>query len=86
MVEPAATEDNIILRMRFSCVKTKATDTHSECIILTTLHGNNSNANALPCSAIRSPSVLLNTDTVYIYLLDINSTLCILTIFVISDL
>jgi hypothetical protein len=29
-----ATDDNIIRRMRFACWITKATDTHSECVIL----------------------------------------------------
>ena len=29
------TDDNIIRRMRFACWITKATDTHSECVILT---------------------------------------------------
>jgi hypothetical protein len=28
-----ATDDNIIRRMRFACCITKATDTHSECVI-----------------------------------------------------
>jgi hypothetical protein len=30
-----ATDDNIIRRMRFACWITKATNTHSECVILT---------------------------------------------------
>jgi hypothetical protein len=34
-----ATDDNIIRRMRFACWITKATDTHSEYVIL--LHGKN---------------------------------------------
>jgi hypothetical protein len=29
-----ATDDNIILRMRFACWITNATDTHSECVII----------------------------------------------------
>jgi hypothetical protein len=29
-----ATDDNIIRHMRFACWITKATDTHSECVIL----------------------------------------------------
>jgi hypothetical protein len=29
-----ATDDNIILRMRFACWITEATDTYSECVIL----------------------------------------------------
>ena len=34
MVEPDRPHDNIIQRMRFACWITKATDTHSECVIL----------------------------------------------------
>jgi hypothetical protein len=33
MVQPEATDDNIIGRMRFVCWITKATDTHSEYVI-----------------------------------------------------
>ena len=36
----------IIMRMPFSCCVTKATDTHSEYVILLALHSNNSYANA----------------------------------------
>ena len=35
MVEPDRPHDNIIQRMRFACWITKATDTHSEYVILT---------------------------------------------------
>jgi hypothetical protein len=34
MVHPDRPDDNIIRRMRFSCWITKATDTHSEYVIL----------------------------------------------------
>ena len=34
-----ATDDNIMLRMRFTCWVTKATDTHSEYVILITFPG-----------------------------------------------
>jgi hypothetical protein len=34
MVQPDATDDNIIGRMRFECWRTKATDTQSEYVIL----------------------------------------------------
>ena len=34
MVEPDRPHDNIIQRMRFACWITKATDTHSEYVIL----------------------------------------------------
>jgi len=41
-----ATDDNITRRMRFACWITKATDTHSESVILTAFHSNNGQANA----------------------------------------
>ena len=41
-----ATDDNIIRRMRFACRITKATDTHSEYVILMAFHGYNGYANA----------------------------------------
>jgi hypothetical protein len=44
-----ATDGNIIRRMRFACWITKATDTHSEYVILTVLHDNNGYANAPQC-------------------------------------
>jgi hypothetical protein len=47
------TDDNIIRRMRFACWITKATDTHSEYVILI-FHGNNGYANAPQCYAIRT--------------------------------
>ena len=36
MVEPDGPHDNIMRRMRFACRITKATDTHSEYVILIT--------------------------------------------------
>jgi hypothetical protein len=41
-----ATDDNIIRRMRFACSITKATDTHSEYLILIFSHGKYGYANA----------------------------------------
>jgi len=38
-----------IWRMRISCCKTKATDRHSEYVILIAFQGNNSYANAPQC-------------------------------------
>jgi len=43
-----ATDDTIIRRMRFACRITKATDTHSEYVIIL-LHGNNGCANVSQC-------------------------------------
>jgi hypothetical protein len=53
-----ATDDNIIQRMRFTCWITKATDTHSEYVILIAFHGNNCYANAPQCYIIRTLLVL----------------------------
>jgi hypothetical protein len=44
-----ATDDNIIRRMRFACWITKATDTHSEYVILIAFDGNSGYANAPQC-------------------------------------
>jgi hypothetical protein len=52
-----ATDGNIIRRMRFACWVTKATDTHSEYVILL-LHGNSGYANAPQCYVIRILPVL----------------------------
>jgi hypothetical protein len=41
-----ATEDNIMRRMRITCWITKATDRHSEYVILIAFPGNNGYANA----------------------------------------
>jgi hypothetical protein len=56
-----ATVDNIIRRMRFACWITKATDTHSECIIFLLFHCKNGYANAPQCSLICSLPVFFNT-------------------------
>ena len=44
-----ATDDNIIRRIRIACWITKATNTHSEYVILTAFHGKYIFANALQC-------------------------------------
>ena len=44
-----AAGDNVIRRMRFACWITKATDTHSEFVILMIFHSNNGYANAPYC-------------------------------------
>jgi hypothetical protein len=54
-----ATDDNIIRRMRIACWITKATDTHSQYVILL-LHGNNGYANAPQCYVTRALPLLLN--------------------------
>ena len=43
------TEDSIIRRMRFACLKTKATDTHSENVMLLFFHGNSGYVKAAQC-------------------------------------
>ena len=48
-----ATGDYTIRRMRFACWISKATDTHSECVILI-FHGNNGYVNALQCYVTRT--------------------------------
>jgi hypothetical protein len=55
-----ATDDNIIRRMRFACWVTKATDTHSEYVILIAFHRNSSYARAPGCYIIRILPVLLH--------------------------
>jgi hypothetical protein len=52
-----ATDDNIIRRMRFACRITKATDTHSEYVILL-FHDNSCYVNAPQCYSIRKLPVL----------------------------
>jgi hypothetical protein len=59
-----ATDDNIIRRMRVACWKTKATDTHSEYVILL-FHGNNGYANAPRSYIIRTLPLLLFLNKVY---------------------
>jgi hypothetical protein len=53
-----ATGDNIIQRMRFTCWITKATDTHSEYVILIAFHGSNGYANAPEYYVIRTLALL----------------------------
>jgi hypothetical protein len=48
MVEPDRSQDSIIQCMRFTCWITKATDTHSEYVILL-CHGNNGYVNLPQC-------------------------------------
>jgi len=50
--------DNVIRCMRYACWITKATDTHSEHIILMLSHGNNGYANAPQCYVFRTLAVL----------------------------
>jgi hypothetical protein len=52
------TDDNIIRRMRFACWITKATDTHSEYVVLLPLYGHNGYANAHQYYVIRILPVL----------------------------
>jgi hypothetical protein len=54
--------DNIIRRMRFACRITKATDTHSEYLILIVFHGYSGYANAHQCYVMRTLPVLLRTE------------------------
>jgi hypothetical protein len=54
-----ATDDSIIRRKDFACWISKATDTHSEYVILIAFHGNNSYANAPNIMFIRALPVLL---------------------------
>jgi hypothetical protein len=51
------TDDNIIRHMRIACWITKATDTHSEYVILL-FHSNNGYANAPQCYVTRTLPVL----------------------------
>ena len=48
-----ATDENVIQRMRFACCITKATDTHSEYVILL-FHSNNGDANVPHCYITRT--------------------------------
>ena len=52
-----ATDENIIKRMRFVCWITKATDTHSEYVILL-FHNNSGYANVPQCYVTRTLPVL----------------------------
>jgi hypothetical protein len=49
-----ATDGSIIRRMRFACSVTKATDTHSERVVLIVFRGNNSYAKASEFYVIRT--------------------------------
>ena len=55
--------DNITRRMRIACRIAKATDTHSEYVILIFFHGNSGYAKT-PYYVIRTLPVLLNAITV----------------------
>jgi hypothetical protein len=44
-----ATNGNVTWHMGFACCINKATDTHSECVILIVFHGNNDFANLPQC-------------------------------------
>jgi hypothetical protein len=54
-----ATDDNIILRMRFTSWITKATDTHLQYVILMLFRDNNGHANAPLYYVTRSLPLLL---------------------------
>jgi hypothetical protein len=54
-----ATDDNIIRRMRFECLVTKATNTHSEYVYVFIFHCSNGYAEASQCYVIRTLPVLL---------------------------
>ena len=54
-----ATDSNIIQRMRIACWMTKATDTHSEYVVLIFFHGSCGYANAPECCVIRTVPDLL---------------------------
>jgi len=53
-----ATDDNIIWHMHIACLLTKATDTHSEFVILTALHCKNGFTCALQYYVIHALPVL----------------------------
>ena len=55
-----ATDDNIIWRLRFTCCITKATDTHTECVILLLFHSNKGYAEVSDCYVVRLLPVLFN--------------------------
>ena len=59
VIEPDRPHDNITGRMRFTSWIPKATNTHSEYIILIAFHGNNGYANEPQCNVIRILSVFL---------------------------
>ena len=49
-----ATDDKIILSMRFACWISNDTNTHSEYIILIAFHVNNGHENVSQCGVIRT--------------------------------
>jgi hypothetical protein len=55
-----ATDGNIIRRMRFACWITKATDTHSQYVMIIVFHGNSGYANAPVCYVVWMLPVLLD--------------------------
>ena len=63
-----ATDNNVIRRIRFACWITVATDTHSEYVVVTVFHCNNSNSNAPQCYVIRTLHVLF-MDAVCVFFL-----------------
>ena len=54
------TDDNIKQRMRFACWIPKATDTHSEYVILIAFHGNSRCANVPHCHYTYITSLVIN--------------------------
>jgi hypothetical protein len=56
-----------VRHMSFARCITKATDTHSECVIFL-LQGNNFYANAPHCYVVRMSSVLLEQDIIHVNL------------------
>jgi len=66
-VSKAGTDDNIIWRMRNAYCVTKATDTHSEYVMLLLFHGNNSYAEVSDCYVIRILPVLFNINPKVIF-------------------
>ena len=60
MVEPvSATDDNIILRMRLACWITRATDAHSEYVMLLLFNCNSCYANVPQCYVIHCVCVVI---------------------------
>jgi len=64
MVQPNRRPHMKIMRMRTACWITKATDTHSEYVILVPLHGHNCSANMPHCYGIRTRPVLFRSGNV----------------------
>jgi hypothetical protein len=58
-----ATDDNIIWCMHFACCTTKATNTHSEYVILIAFHGDNGYIGAPQCYVIHVLPVLFEYET-----------------------